>query len=206
MATTLHPLTGYPFTLDVRITYRLHETGLSVTTTATNVGDRPAPYACGQHPYLSLGHGIVDDCTLQLQADTRILTDPQRQLPIGREDVGGTQFDFRDGKGIGDLAIDDAFTDLRRDEQGRAWVRLTRVDGRVIRLWVDQAYPVIEIYTGDTLAPDRRRRGLGTEPMTGPPNALQSGDEVIRLEPGATSTASWGVAMTERNEQAEPQS
>ena len=206
MATTLHPLTGYPFTLDVRITYCLQETGLSVTTTATNVGDQPAPYACGQHPYLSPGQGIVDDCTLQLQADTRILTDPQRQLPIGREDVGGTQFDFRDGKGIGDLAIDDAFTDLRRDEQGRAWVRLTRVDGRVIRLWVDQAYPVIEIYTGDTLAPDRRRRGLGTEPMTGPPNALQSGDEVIRLEPGATSTASWGVAMTERNEQAEPQS
>ncbi len=197
MTTTLFPLQGYPFSLDVQVSYRLDETGLSVTTTATNVGDEPAPYACGQHPYLSSGVGLVDGCTLQLQAATRILTDSQRQLPIGREAVAGTAYDFRDGKEIGELAIDDAFTDLRRDDQGRAWVFLTRVDGRVVGLWVDQAYPVIEIYTGDTLTPERRRRGLGTEAMTSVPNAFQSGDGLIRLEPGDTFSASWGVAMTE---------
>ena len=197
MTTTLFPLQGYPFSLDVQVSYRLDETGLSVTTTATNVGDEPAPYACGQHPYLSSGVGLVDGCTLQLQAATRILTDSQRQLPIGREAVAGTAYDFRDGKEIGELAFDDAFTDLRRDDQGRAWVFLTRVDGRVVGLWVDQAYPVIEIYTGDTLTPERRRRGLGTEAMTSVPNAFQSGDGLIRLEPGDTFSASWGVAMTE---------
>ena len=57
MTTTLFPLEGYPFTLDVQVSYRLDETGLSVTTTATNLGDQPAPYACGQHPYLSAGGG-----------------------------------------------------------------------------------------------------------------------------------------------------
>ena len=206
MATTLFPLQGYPFTLDVRVSYRLDQNGLSVTTTATNVGNQPAPYACGQHPYLSPGVGTVDDCTLQLQADTRIVTDPQRQLPTGREDVGGTAFDFRAGKRIGHLAIDDAFTDLSRDEQGRAWVHLTDAEGQVTSLWVDEAYPVIEIYTGDTLTPDRRRRGLGSEPMTGPPNAFQSGDHVIRLEPGDTSSASWGVALTGHQDRAETQS
>ncbi len=206
MATTLFPLQGYPFTLDVRVSYRLDQNGLSVTTTATNVGNQPAPYACGQHPYLAPGVGTVDDCTLQLRADTRIVTDPQRQLPTGREDVGGTPFDFRAGKRIGQLAIDDAFTDLSRDEQGRAWVHLKDAEGRATSLWVDEAYPVIEIYTGDTLTPDRRRRGLGTEPMTGPPNALQSGDQVIRLEPGDTSSASWGVALTGRDNGAEPPS
>ncbi len=206
MASTLFPLQGYPFSLDVRVSYHLDETGLSVTTTATNIGDRPAPYACGQHPYLSPGVGTVGDCTLHLQADTRILTDPDRQLPVGREDVAGTAYDFRDGKRIEHLAIDDAFTDLHRDERGRSWVRLEGVDGRVTSLWVDEAYPVIEIFTGDTLAPDRRRRGLGTEPMTCPPNAFQSGDEVIRLEPGDTSSASWGVAMTQPNDTAERQS
>ena len=204
MTTTLFPLEGYPFTLDVQVSYRLDETGLSVTTTATNVGDQPAPYACGQHPYLSPGVGSVDGCTLQFQADTRILTDPQRQLPTGREAVAGTAYDFREGKRIGPLAIDDAFTDLRRDDRGRAWVCLTRVDDRVVRLWVDQAYPVIEIYTGDTLAPQRRRRGLGTEAMTSPPNALQSGEGLIRLEPGDTFSASWGVAMTEPGQRGEP--
>ena len=112
MTTTLFPLEGYPFTLDVQVSYRLDETGLSVTTTATNLGDQPAPYACGQHPYLSAGVGRVDEVTLQFQANTRILTDPQRQLPTGREAVAGTAYDFRDAKKIGYLAIDDAFTDL----------------------------------------------------------------------------------------------
>lgn len=199
MTTTLFPLEGYPFTLDVQVGYHLDESGLSVTTTATNLGDQPAPYACGQHPYLSPGMGRVDEATLQLQAATRILTDPQRQLPTGREAVAGTTYDFRDGKKIGHLALDDAFTDLERDDRGRAWVRLTRADGRVIRLWIDQAYPVVEIFTGDTLTPERRRRGLGTEAMTSPPNAFQSGDGLIRLEPGETFSASWGVAMTEQD-------
>jgi len=206
MATTLFPLQGYPFTLDVRVSYRLDESGLSVTTTATNVGDQPAPYSCGQHPYLSPGVGTVDDCTLHLEADTRILTDPQRQLPTGREDVAATAYDFRAGRRLDDLVIDDAFTDLRRDDQGRAWVRLDCADDRVTQLWVDEAYPVIEIFTGDTLAPGRRRRGLGTEPMTCPPNAFQSGDGVIRLEPGGTSSASWGVALAERTDRANRQS
>lgn len=206
MASTLFPLQGYPFSLDVRVSYHLDETGLSVTTAATNIGDRPAPYASGQHPYLSPGAGNVDDCTLHLHADTRILTDPERQLPVGREDVAGTRYDFRDGRRIEHLAIDDAFTDLHRDERGRSWLRLERPDGRVTSLWVDEAYPVIEIFTGDTLAPDRRRRGLGTEPMTCPPNAFQSGDEVIRLEPGDTSSASWGVAMTDPSDPAGQQS
>ncbi len=199
MGTTLFPLQGYPFTLDVSVSYRLDDSGLSVTTRATNLGDQPAPYGCGQHPYLSPGVGTVDDCILYLEADTRILTDPHRQLPTGREDVSGTAYDFRAGRRLGDLAIDHAFTDLHRDDQGRAWVRLESSDDWVTQLWVDEAYPVIEIFTGDTLAPDRRRRGLGTEPMTCPPNAFQSGDGVIRLEPGDTSSASWGVALERRS-------
>ena len=196
MGTTLFPMMGYPFALDVTVAYRLDETGLSVTTSATNIGDRPAPYGCGQHPYLSPEMGLVDDCTLHLGADTRILTDPERQLPTGTEDVGGTPFDFRDGRRLGHLAIDDAFTDLHRDEAGRAWVRLLSDDGSAVELWVDESYPYVEIYSGDTLAPDRRRRGLGTEPMTCPPNAFQTGTDVIRLEPGATSTARWGVGLS----------
>ncbi len=206
MATTLFPLQGYPFTLDIRVSYRLDDSGLSVTTSATNLGDQPAPYGCGQHPYLSPGVGTVDDCILHLEADTRILTDPQRQLPTGREDVAGTAYDFRAGRRLDDLAVDDAFTDLRRDDQGRAWVSLESADGRVTQLWVDQAYSVIEIFTGDTLAPGRRRRGLGTEPMTCPPNAFQSGDAVVRLDPGDTFSASWGVALTERTDRAARQS
>jgi len=195
MATTLHPLSGYPFALAVEIRYSLGETGLVVTTKATNVGDRALPYGSGQHPYLSPGTGRIDDCELTLAAATRITTDEERQLPDGREAVAGTPYDFRTGRRLGRLAIDFAFTDLSRDESGRAWVRLRGGDGRTAQLWVDESYPLVELYTADTLAPERRRSGLGAEPMTCPPNAFASGEGVIRLEPGAETVSSWGASL-----------
>lgn len=196
MATTLFPLKGYPFALDLLIDYHLDQDGLTATTTATNIGDQPAPYGCGQHPYLSPGDGLVDDCTLRLQADTRILTDPDRKLPTGTEGVDGTAYDFRDGRTLGNLQLDSAFTDLHRDADDRAWIRLTGTDGRTVQLWVDEAYPIIEVYSGDTLADRRRRRGLGAEPMTCAPNAFQTGDRLTVLEPGAVARSAWGVSLT----------
>ena len=175
MGTRLHPLTGYPFLLDVEVDYRLDDAGLTVTTTATNRGDRSCPYGAGQHPYLSPGSGVIDDAVLSFMAGNRIVTDQTRQLPTGVEPVAGGRFDFSDPRRLGDLRIDFAFTDLARDETGLAWVRLAGPDGRRVELWVDGTYPIVELYTGDTLRPDRRRLGLGAEPMTCPPNAFQSG-------------------------------
>ena len=49
--------TGYPWTLDLQVVYDLSADGLTVTQTATNLADSPAPYASGAHPYLSVGPG-----------------------------------------------------------------------------------------------------------------------------------------------------
>jgi aldose 1-epimerase len=195
MATRLHPMPGYPFTLDVQVGYALSETGLTVTTRVRNAGDRPCPYASGQHPYLSPGTGTIDGCTLQLAAGTRVDTDPERQLPVGDVPVPGSPYDFAEPRRLGDLEIDYAFGDLRRDGSGRAWLGLTGGDGRTARAWVDDSYPYLEVYTADTLAPDRRRAGLGVEPMTAPPNAFASGRDVIRLDPGEAVTHSWGADL-----------
>jgi aldose 1-epimerase len=195
MATQLHPLPGYPFALDVNIEYRLAEDGLTVSTSARNLGAGPCPYAAGQHPYLSPGAGLIDECRLELGAATRIMADGERKLPTGIEAVSGTSYDFNEARQLGDQQIDAPFTDLERDEQGRASVELTGPDGACVELWVDEHHPVIELYTGDDLAAERRRRGLGAEPMTCPPNALQSGEHVIRLEPGESVTTRWGVRL-----------
>jgi aldose 1-epimerase len=195
MGTRLYPLTGYPFVLDVEVHYTLDEEGLTVTTTATNCGEQACPYGCGQHPYLSPGGGLIDDAVLSFAAGTRIVTDPQRQLPTGTEPVAGSSFDFSQGRRLGDQQIDFAFTDLVRDGAGRAWVRLEGPDGRRAELWVDGSYPIVELFTGDTLRPHRRRRGLGAEPMTCPPNAFQSGDGVHRLAPGQAVTTCWGARL-----------
>ncbi|MEZ5310095.1 MAG: aldose 1-epimerase family protein [Microthrixaceae bacterium] len=195
MCTRLHPLKGYPFALDIEVQYSLDSNGLTVSTTATNIGERPCPYGEGQHPYLSPGAGQIDDCVLRLDASTRVLTDDERQLPTGLEPVEGTPFDFRIPRRLGSLAIDHAFTDLIRDSDGRAWVHLTGTDGYTARMWVDRNHPLIQIYTADTLATDRGRSGLGTEPMTCPPNAFQTGESVIRLEPAESITTTWGAEL-----------
>ena len=195
MATRLYPLSGYPFTLDVQVAYELGEDGLTVATTATNLGDQPCPFGSGQHPYLSPGAGLIDECTVHLDAATRIRTDNDRQLPDGREPVDGTPYDFRGGRRLGDLEVDDPFTDLRRDGDGRAWVRLVAPDRTTAELWVDEHYSVIELYSGDTLSDGRKRTGLGTEPMTCPPNAFRSGEGLVRLGPGESVTATWGARL-----------
>lgn len=197
MGARLFPLQGYPFLLDVRVEYALGPDGLTVTTAATNLGLNALPYGYGQHPYLAPGDdGAVDDCVLQLDAATRITTDAERQLPTGSEPVSGSAFDFREPRRLGDLEIDFAFTGLVRDHNGRAWVRLTGQDDRTAALWVDGAYSFIELYTADTLEASRRRKGLGAEPMTCPPNAFATGRDVIRLEPGESTVATWGALLS----------
>ncbi|HZD66144.1 MAG TPA: hypothetical protein VE152_08610, partial [Acidimicrobiales bacterium] len=103
--------------------------------------------------------------------------------------------DYRAGARIGHQRVDFAFVGLARDAQGLAWARLAGPDGRTAELWVDRAYPIIEVYTGDTLAPARQRVGLGCEPMTCPPNGLQTGEGIVVLEPGESHTATWGAGL-----------
>jgi aldose 1-epimerase len=195
MATRLLPLPGYPFALDVRVAYELGADGLTVATSAVNIGARPCPFGAGQHPYLSPGSTSIDECELQLPVRTRILTDQQRHLPSGREPVEGTHFDFREPRRLGEQRLDAAFTDLLRGGDGLALTRLAAPDGSCVELWMDERYSFLEVFTGDTLAPARRRRGLALEPMTCAPNAFQSGEGLIRLQPGESLTARWGVRL-----------
>jgi aldose 1-epimerase len=137
----------------------------------------------------------VDDCLLELPAQTRIVADDERQLPTGRETVEGSKFDFRNARRLGDIQIDSAFTDLTRDAAGDAVTRISRSDGSCVELWVDEHYPFLEVFTGDGLAPERQRRGLAIEPMTCAPNAFQSGEGLVRLEPGESLTTRWGIRV-----------
>lgn len=198
MTARLLPMTGYPFALEAAVDYSVSDDGLVVTSTATNIGDQACPYGAGQHPYLSPGDGLIDACTLTLPAATRVLTD-DRQLPAGLESVEGTPFDFRASREVGDLEVDFAFADLVRDSDGRATVELRGIDGRTAQLWQDESYPLIQIFTADTLAPDRKRRGLGVEPMTCPPDAFNSAEHLLVLEPGESVQHRWGASLASPN-------
>jgi aldose 1-epimerase len=190
----LHAHPGYPFTLALRLEYTLTGQGLEVRTTATNVGDSACPYGAGAHPYLTLGTSTVDPLVLRLPARS-VLESDERGLPVGIRKVDGTEYDFRESRPIGSTVLDNGFTDLERDEDGRARVELRDPDtGRSLTLWVDASYGYLMLFTGDPL-PDVNRRSLAVEPMTCPPNAFGSGEALIRLEPGESTTGAWGIAV-----------
>jgi aldose 1-epimerase len=189
---TLHPQPGYPFSLALRIEYALSDGGLRVTSTATNIGERHCPYGAGQHPYVRLGGDGVDPLVLRAPGQTVLHAD-DRGLPASAEGVEGTEYDFRQPRAIGATRLDNAFTDLERDEGGRARVELRRPDdGAGLSVWLDETYRYLQLFTGDPL-PSIGRRSLAVEPMTCPPNAFRTGEALIVLEPGATTTSSWGI-------------
>jgi aldose 1-epimerase len=123
---------------------------------------------------------------LTVPAETRLLL--EGGLPVGREPVAGSTRDFRSGRPIGDLVLDDAFTDVQRGAG-----ELVRISVSGARIWAGPGFDYFQFFTGDTLSPDRRRRGLAVEPMTCPPNALATGEGLIRLDPGASVELEWGI-------------
>ncbi len=186
--------TGYPWTVDMHVLYDLSADGLTVTQTGTNLSDSPAPYACGAHPYLTVGAAPVDDWELTLPAGERVLVD-DRLIPTGCEDVSDTAYDFRVSRPIRDCRFDDAFTDLQRDRAGRATV-LVRGEQRGVALWVDASVGWLQLFSADGV-PRGARRALAVEPMTAPANAFRSGDGLAVLapagEPGDEHSMSWGI-------------
>jgi aldose 1-epimerase len=188
----LEPQPGYPFRLGLSIEYIVSDTGLTVQTTAWNLGAEPCPYGSGQHPYLTLGTPMIDGLRLQVPAQLVLLSD-ERGLPVRSESVDGTEYDFRAARAIGGTVLDNGFTGLERDDDGRARVRLDESDtGAGLTFWVDEGYPYLMVFSGDPL-PDVARRGLAVEPMTCPPNAFRTGDSLIRLEPGESTASTWGI-------------
>ncbi|WP_426246272.1 aldose 1-epimerase family protein [Nocardioides sp. LHG3406-4] len=184
--------TGYPWLVELRVHYVLSADGLTVTQSATNLSDSPAPYASGAHPYLRVGDGPVDGWELTLPAARRCLVD-DRLIPVGLEDVEGTEYDFRVARPIKRTELDDAFTDLVRDDDGAATVLVRDpASGRGVALWVDERHRWLQVFTADPV-PGLARQALAVEPMTAPANAFRSGDDVATLEPGEELAVSWGI-------------
>jgi aldose 1-epimerase len=154
MEHVLHPQPGYPFTLRLRVGYRLGPDGLTVRTTAENLGEHACPFGVGHHPYIKAPTGRVDDLSL-------------------------------DGELLGATVLDDP----RR--MSAPW--RIRVDD--VTVWADEAWKHVQLFTGDPL-PDVARRSLAVEPMTCPPNAFRTGEDLIRLEPGETFAGTWGIEVS----------
>lgn len=194
LAARIYPQTGYPFLVEARIDYLLDDTGLTVTISAANLGQDPAPFGVGQHPYLAAGAPSIDRAHLRLPAGAWLEVD-DRQLPTGRTVGVDGPLDFREQRQIGETSLDHCFTGLERDARGRASIDLRGEDGVTVTLWMDGAWGWAQVFTADSLPRPLTRRALAVEPMTCPPDAFRSRQGLIVLKPGERFTGSWGLTL-----------
>jgi aldose 1-epimerase len=184
----IHPQPGWPVTMDVAVEWRLGPRGLDATVIAVNAGDRRVPFGCGFHPYVAV-EGGAGAATITVPARRRLVL--EAQLPTGAtEPFAPVATPFA----LGDRAFDDCFDDLVRGADGIVRATATGQGGRGATVWGDGAITHLMVFTGDTQPPARRRRSVALEPMTCPPDALNSGAGLLWLDPGEVATVRWGVS------------
>lgn len=193
LAASVIPQKGYPFRLEVEVLYTLDDDGLTTTITAANPGPSAAPYGASAHPYLVAGEGLVDDWTLQVPASSVLQVTEDRLIPTELTDVASSHFDFREPRLIGDTFVDHAYTNINYDD-GAATVSVHAADGRGAAITFDESCSWVQIHTADKPNPAVSRLGLAAEPMTCPPDAFNSGTDLIVLEPGDTHSVGWRIS------------
>ncbi|HWO62384.1 MAG TPA: aldose 1-epimerase family protein [Umezawaea sp.] len=191
LETTIAAQAGWPVPLHVTTSYALDENGLTVAHAVRNVGDRPTPFGVGTHPYPRAGLSRTDDCTLKLAASTVVPLDPDKMVPTGLpQHVGGTEFDFRTARSLKGVNLDTPFGGCEPGPDGLVHHEL-RGPEQSVELWADAVFKWVQVYTSD--AYPGRGRAVAIEPMTCPPEALNSGVDLIVLAPGEAWAARWGI-------------
>ena len=189
---TLHaviaPQSGWPVPLDTSVRYAVDAQGLRVTHSVRNVGAEPVPFGIGAHPYVRAGNSATDDCTLALAATLALPL--EAGIPTGPAHPIDGAPDPRDLPMRG-VVVDHAFggcVPAAGDELIRH--RLSGPDG-VVEVWADPVFGWVQVFTPPEFP--GRGRAVAVEPMTCPPDALNSGVGLITIAPGETWTGSWGI-------------
>jgi aldose 1-epimerase len=199
---------GYPFAVDAQVSYLVTHTGLQVEVTGHNIGDAPAPFATGWHPYFRLGEAGIDPLELTVPASSVIQTDAAL---IPHAGAGAYQaldnqpaLDYRRPRPIGTAVLDTCFADLSADADGRCRTTLRDpATGRTLVVW--QQRGLMHVFTGDTLARGPRR-SVALEPVEVMTDAFNRAEAIpaISLAPGHSRTFRFGAEILTSDHPATP--
>jgi aldose 1-epimerase len=191
LATDIPVQQGWPVALRTSIDYALDERGLTVTHTVRNTGEATVPFGVGTHPYPRAGNADRAESHLQLSANTMLPLDRDTLMPTGAaKPVDGTDYDYRHPRSLAGVWLDQPFGECFPGDDGLIHHRLTSPHGGV-ELWADPAFRWVQAFTPHEF-PGRGAGVVAVEPMTCPPDALNSGDDLINLAPGESWSARWG--------------
>ena len=198
----IRPRPGYPFSIDLAVTFFLDAQGLALEARMRNVGREAAPCFFGWHAYFRAGAGKADDWMLQVPAESTIRTDdklialPGEAACVSLDDAPA--LDFRKPRIIGNSVLDNGYTGLVPDQDGRIRTRLSDPgSGFTVTVWQERG--VMHTFTGDTLA-SGARSAMALEPMECMADAFNRPEcaNAIRLEPGAERRYRCGVEFAAR--------
>jgi aldose 1-epimerase len=152
----------FPFAHTITMTYRVADGVLEVRTRLDNLSTEPMPVVIGYHPIYELPDGNRNDWTVSADAKTHWIEIPQR-LPTGEvqpiEDFFGSD---RTAIQLGKYAlIDDVFTDLVRDANGRATMKLM-FKGKELHAILGAKYKTVLMWSTPLGAGGGRGGGQGT--------------------------------------------
>lgn len=184
-------LSGYPFPFLLQLQYLLQEHNqFTCTTTFTNTGTQPLPFADGWHPYFTLGNQPVNRLLLRLPACLELQTN-QLQIPTGQLLPNNM---FEQLTPIGNTQLDTGFTILPLPEN-ETTATITLFNEQInftLNVWQQvkpNGYAYLQIFTPP------HRQSIAIEPMTAAPNCFNNGMGLQILQPGAVFSASYGVAL-----------
>ena len=109
----------FPFAHTIEMTYRLAAGVLEVQLRLQNLSSEPMPVSIGFHPYLQLTDSPRDDWTVRIGAKKHWLLNGEK-IPTGEIVPIEQMFSNPDRIALKDYNLDDVFSELVRDADGRA--------------------------------------------------------------------------------------
>jgi aldose 1-epimerase len=173
----------WPFAHTIDMTYRLQGGVLEVQTKITNMSGEPMPVAVGFHPYYQLTDSRRDDWTISVAARTHWLL-ASNKVPTGETEPIERLFPQPGATTLRGYDLDDVFSDLDRDAQGRATMSINGTSQRLdialgpnyrsVVVWSpkDSAFICIEPMAGITDALNLAQKGIYKELQTIPPGGV----------------------------------
>lgn len=177
----LGPIGGYPFQIELTITYELTERGFQCRVHAINKSAHAAPFGIAFHPY----YPVTADTRVEIPAKTHVITDSQ-MIPKGQTPNEHQHFVF------GEVDFDDCFANLER-HQGTAKIKIT-LPNREILLWQSEAFDYVMVFT--TTAFDSLTgpvSAIAIEAQSCVANAFNTNPPL--LQPGEEFSGSWGLTF-----------
>jgi aldose 1-epimerase len=167
---------AWPFPFDAMLTYRLTARGLTVTLSATNRHDVPAPLGLGLHPYLNAtGYDRNDPPRLAFDAAKVWLN--RDSLP-SREVAVPDEWSFAGSRDIASVSLDHCFT---------GWAHSVRMPSGSASLAIhaDGLFGNLQVFT------PRRAHFFCAEPVSHLPDAINRANlpidqQMAVIEPGNT--------------------